>query len=383
MKKLLTILVICVLAVSLYAVENPFTFSLSSKLQGKFKDTSQPGYMSQSSGSDSPLKVQDSDNNFAVGNASLKAVLDAGMSTTIADIYTLSFGITEQMEVADNGSNELNFKVMGNSIKVIPDYLTIGFDLKWNLFHAAAAQVTGRFDMVFSLSGGVPDAGFSWGLTSDNRLNFNLWAFSDTDPTNSGTVAASTGDDNTKGPLESYYTENKLALTFNVGKFFMPENMSLSIVIDPVLKITVPYCYEKDLGRTIATELNPGINLGLAGFNVGMFCYIATSDTISTSAPAGSMGSAYTYNVNGPDGTDHTSTAGYVDSEHGQYAFVAPSGSLNVGPKLTLGFTKGMGSFGFMWKGNVGNLRDPNWSKDNRANGIWTNEFEIDVTIAL
>jgi hypothetical protein len=100
MKKLLAILVITVFAATaMMAVDNPFSFSLSAKFQGKFKDDSQAGYMSLASGDDGQEFVGDKDNNYITKNVSLKAELDAGMSVTLAEIYTLSFGILKNRKL--------------------------------------------------------------------------------------------------------------------------------------------------------------------------------------------------------------------------------------------------------------------------------------------
>jgi hypothetical protein len=401
MKKLLAILVITVFAATaMMAVDNPFSFSLSAKFQGKFKDDSQAGYMSLASGDDGQEFVGDKDNNYITKNVSLKAELDAGMSVTLAEIYTLSFGICEKPEISsDNAENEVNFKIMGNSIKVIQDYLTIGLDIKYNIFHKEANEfVNSRLDFVFSLSGSVPDTGFSWKLSSDNRLKFDLENYKDTDPLHGETAANRDGDNGSL--FDAYYAEHKLELKWEFLHFFAPENITCTLIIDPCLKPTINYSPYVERFHTIETETNPGIELGLAGFNIGLKCYIATKDTIGVSAPAGSAGSAWDYKKDAATGAaDNDDESGYdyegdtngdgtidkwVDNENNKlYPWRTPSGTLKVGPKLTLGFTKGMGSFGFMWKGYASNLRDVNWMADNKHNSVWTNEFEIDVKIAF
>jgi hypothetical protein len=445
MKKLLAILVITVFAATaMVAVDNPFTFGLSAKFQGKFSDTSKAGFQSQASAgydddgaAEKPTLVADADNLFGTDNVSLKAELDASASTTIAEIYTLSFGITEKPEIAGaTAANEVNFKIMGNSIAVIQDYLTIGLDIKYNLFHGTGAyavsstsvadsvspidtnkqgptekdpvvtsvsgsngadQVTTRLDFVLSLSGSIPDTGFNWKLSSDNRLNFALAGATASDPVYSGYGTAASRDGNTAGFFTSFYTENKLELKWEFLHFFAPENITCTLIIDPVLKITVPYSYYTEQLKTLEIEMNPGVELGLAGFNVGLKCFIDTVDKLGESAPAGHAGSAYKWTESDslgqdPEDSDTTGASATYNYEYEKdadnqgnntYPWRTPSGTLKVGPKLTLGFTKGMGTFGFMWKGYAHNLRAVNWGGDNRNNSAWTNEFEIDVKIAF
>jgi hypothetical protein len=417
MKKLLTILVICVLAVSLYAVDNPFTFGVSNAITLKSADDNQPG-MTQ----DENTAIGNSpSNDFKVTKAAINDSMQCNAKITIAEIYTLGSFLIGTGEFGFGGdAYRVQFDTgLTNSIKVVPDYLTIGIDVQWATrwesregsttvtasasttytdsngdtvtvstpADTTSAQTGGKIDMFLlpklTFSGGIPDSGFSWSLSEKLDMGFNPENYKDSDPTymtvagnayNSTTGAIAVTEQN--GIFDHINSETGLSITMDFGRYFMPEGFSMALSLSHTFKVKMPYSSYVEIQKTIENEGYYGLSLGLAGVSVGVFMFLDTEDFLNTSAPLdGHLGSNWDYTA---ATFSREGSGAWQDNEVAKHS----NPNAKIGPKITFGYSKEWFSFGTSYKGYLTGLRK--WDETGKnANLKWCNEFEVSAKIGL
>ena len=420
MKKLLAILVICVLAVSLYAVDNPFTFGFSNQITLKGRDKSQMG------------KIADTDttigssyaNDYNVTCTALADEMNGSASITIAEIYTLGTYLTGFGEYG-LGADAYRVQLktgLTNSIKVVPDYLTIGINVEFiNRWEAREKQTTnaktGKLDetalnadlngdgdqldtevvlsdketkltgqqvrYVFTpqitLGGSIPDSGFSWSLGEKVEMDFDPANWKDSDPTFKtvdGHVYKADGSLNAPvaydGVFDSANFITSIGINFEFFHFFAPENFTGTLKLSHDFKIDVPYSYYIEYSKKIENEGTYGLEFGLAGVSFGIFAFLKTEDYLNSSAP-----------LDGENGS-FRNWAGTVDKDivDDMDATSHARPNAQLGPKITFGYTKEWFSFGTAYKGFLDGLRK--YDEDGKNGAIsWNNEFEIYAKFAL
>ena len=417
MKKLVAILVICVFAVSLYAVDNPFTFGVSNEIKLKTADDNQPGKTADANTAigNSPA------NDFKTTKTALDDAINCSASITIAEIYTLGSYLGAGSEFGFGGDSlRIEFKTgLTNSIKVVPDYLTIGIDVDWVTQWESREKKTGDIkeaDMnvdvnndgdktdsfgydnkltgqainfflkpKISFKGGIPDSGFSWSLSEMLEFGFDPENWKDSDPTyqsfaggNVYTTAnkMATGVTQQFGVFNHINSETGIGITFDFGKYFMPENFSMALDLSHTFKVKMPYSYYEEIQKEIENEGYYGIKLGLAGVSVGMYFFLDTQDYLNSSAPLnGSLGSFWDYT-----GTtySYTDTATFKDNDVAKH----DQPNAKIGPKITFGYSKEWFSFGTTYKGYLTGLRK--WDDGGQNGNLkWCNEFEIAAKFGL
>lgn len=410
MKKLLAILVICVLAVSLYAVDNPFTFSFSNQITLKGRDKSQMGKIA-----DTDTTIGNSPtNDYNVTATALADEMKGSASITIAEIYTLGTYLTGFGELG-LGADAYRVQLatgLTNSIKVVPDYLTIGINVdfinRWESREKKAGDIeeadmgvdvnndgdtedkfaydnklTGshvfyQFTPQITLGGSIPDSGFSWSLGEKVEMGFNPANYKDSDPTYKtidGHVYKADASMNVTAQDGVFNAANfitSVSINFEFFHFFAPENFTGTLKLSHDFKVNVPYSYYLEEDKEIQNEGTYGLEFGLAGVSFGIFCYLKTQDFLNNSAPLnGDYGSFFDWSG------DNIET---VNDDMDATTHARPNAKL--GPKITFGYTKEWFSFGTSYKGFLDGLRK--WDEDGKNGAIsWNNEFEIYAKFAL
>jgi len=384
MKKLVAILVISLLAVGLFAVENPFTFSIDNLLRAKFSDSSQPGYMSDSSASydengdlEKPNAVGSSDNLFKSGKVELYMETKGKASKTFGEIYTLGLWVKNGITVGDTIKDGLTWGI-DNKIQVIEDYLAIQVNVEYGIDFANGSGLTSALSPKLVLGGSIPDANISWEIYDRPKLKFNLYAWAYTNPTRKGYETDAeeangyfgTETTSEKGFFNELDNEARIKLSWDFLKLADIEGISGKLTLVQDMNIIVPYSYYFEKYKTLKFDGEVAVSLGLAGFGLDLKFLYATADYLATHYGAkGHMGSYYDYNnstdtysaATSPSGTTYTAN---VDMP-AESAYRPANGTLQMGPRVAFNFATDLAKFTFQWTGTASGLRDENLDKNN------------------
>jgi hypothetical protein len=456
MKKLMALIVIIMLAASYIlvaeAVTNPFSFSLYNQIKLKAVDTSQPGMMQNG---DDDVNGYSPLNDYNVTKANLNDEMKCSASITIAEIYTMGFYLTGVGEYGFSGDAQRTAFSTGmtNGIQVVKDYFKIDinadYTIRWEsrqtqtttykevdetaitatdsngdtitgidlngdglitdnayvLSEDNTAEVGQHTNFLLTpsltLSGGIPNTGFTWKLGETIEMLWNPENWKDTDPTyqswdgdafNPISGNRVLGATDQVGAFEYAEFQTNVTLEWEFFHFFAPENITCTLSLSQNLNVKCPYSYYLEIDKRLRTEGSYGFKFGLAGFDFGIFFYERSDDYLNTSAPLnGDLGSNRSWdgtwigNVGDKEATielEGVTYAAWQGDWEDMDAVTHERPTMRIGPKITFGYSKEWFSFGGQWLGYEDNLRQ--WDEDGMNSKImWCNEFEIFAKFSL
>lgn len=190
--------------------------------------------------------------------------------------------------------------------------------------------------------------GFSWSLTEDVILGFNLENVAGNDPAVDGTIMKA-------GAQPAYFSNvpffaTTLSISQDILSLAGVKDVSLKVSADEKLLIQCPYSGGWEETKLINTQGMYGVTVGFYGFSLGAFMTLATQDSYNTSVP-----------MNGYAGsTGNVGAAGGRNPGRGQ-----------AGVMIKFGYSRGFFGFDFAYHGQ-GQIRDYDYERDNFASVLNT-----------
>jgi hypothetical protein len=331
-------------------VTNPFKFSAGADFKAKASNAYTAATVSSTDATTNTWDTQ------KIGDAYLEFTPSAGMSTTIAQIYALSFNFSGRLRQYDNTAkkNEVRFMFgWGNKITVVKDYLDINVDLSYNIDNNAAYKEGSWYEPnreealpalykkgktvtslvptgTIGLGGKVGKTGFKWGLSETATLQLNANAFKDVNPTaiggktkggenwhpygvTNGIISAATNGDTVIGATDLYgcndtQTDNlvslidsfalttALDLQFEFFHFFAPENITCTIKFPSKFGLFMPYSSYYEISKEFTWDTTPGLDFDFAGIKLFVGARSRLQAYYNTSSPLdGTNGSCWSH----------------------------------------------------------------------------------------
>jgi hypothetical protein len=248
--------------------------------------------------------------------------------------------------------------LLENTIKV-PNIMNIfvNFEFMWVQWADVCAWARDKHgdqnhtELFIFMSAGLNGSysfGFSWSLTQDVILGFNLENIAGNDPAVDGTVLKS-------GPQPAYFSNvpffaTTLSISQDILSLAGVKDVSLKVSADEKLLIQCPYSGGIEETKLINTQGMYGLTVGFYGFSLGAFMTLATQDSYNTDVP-----------MNGYAGsTGNVGAAGGRNPGRGQ-----------AGVMIKFGYSRGFFGFDFAYHGQ-GQIRDYDYEKDNFASVLNT-----------
>jgi hypothetical protein len=264
-------------------------------------------------------------------------------------IYTAGETEADDISFSDNFINwrftRFHFTV-GNSIS-IPDIMTLGLNLELALFQNddntmswQGYDTNTNMTLGYNLSlGGSYDFGLSWSLANEIKIGLNLSKWKDNDPEDDGTIIQNGSTPTCFRSLPLIGTS--LGISQEVLGLAGIDNVTLTISLDDLLLIHVPYSVGDVEATRFQNNIKAGANLGVKGFSFGLYLIAATQNTYD------------------PDTAYAGHNTGADDAYSGRQDDRAQLGFM-----FTLGFSANGFNFGFTYVGQ-GQLMDYDYNRDN------------------